>query len=635
MSSQLKTAIVVDDSAIVDGNTIDAANHTIPLGGAEAQLREGQASVSSADTNVKHLEDAIVGTAGGIKITKQDTGADESLQIDIDATGVTSSYVLTANGSNGYSWAASGGGGAAPVDVTGTAGEDLALRDYVYLDESSGTWFKLDTDATPIKCGRYRGIVHTGAISSAATGSIRLIGEVSGYAGLTAWQPVYASTTPGAITQTRPSPTSGGAQVAIIPIGLAISTTNIVVLPQQPVQYMKRDDVANDGTLTIEHHPDEMAHTRRAFAYIGSSEDGVAAVQYVSSNQDVDVPLRDRVVATYGSDVCTGGTASAETSGGGTPASQAFNDNNSNAWGSAAATTVSWLKYDLGASNEKTVRQYNITAFNIDRDPTEWTFEGSNNDSDWDVLDTQSAQVFSSGETKTYQIDNSTAYRYYRLDITGSSGATINVAEVDMMEAATYDDGDDKLAQTFTLASETNLASVGLWLKKIGSPTGTGTIRIETVSSGDPTGTLVDANATGTFAESGLGTSYAEETVSLADTVTLAAGTYALVLSTDRSASETNYIAWGADGSAPSYSGGEMLSEISSTWSAETKDAIFTITSPGTTFVEPAILGRWSGGTRDAAIRYDDGTGSDGTTQTTIKNVIGAEADVTLVVEVP
>lgn len=292
MSSQLKTAVVVDDSLVFDGNTLDAVNHKNPLDDAQAQLREGQASVSSGDTHLKHLEDAITGASGKVKVTKQSSGADESLEIDLDATGITSGYTPTANGAGGWAWAASGGGGASPVDVTGTAGENLDLRDYVYLDESTATWFKVDTDATPVKCGRLRGMVHNAAILSAATGSIRLIGEVSGYSGLSAWQAVYASTTPGGITQTRPSPVSGGAQIAVTEIGMAISTTNIVILPPRAIQYMKRNNsLADAGTLTIEHHKDELGHTRRAFAYIGSSTAGATLTSYSDTNQDVDVNL--------------------------------------------------------------------------------------------------------------------------------------------------------------------------------------------------------------------------------------------------------------------------------------------------------------------------------------------------------
>lgn len=638
MSSKLKTAIIVDDSLIFDGNTIDAINHTNPLEDAQDQLREGQLSVSSADTHVKHLEDAVTGASGKVTVTKQNAGANESLEIDLDATGVTSGYVPTANGAGGWSWSASGGGGASPVDVTGTAGEGLSERDYVYLDESSGTWFKVDIDATPILCGRVRGVVNeAGGILSASTGSIRLIGEVSGYAGLTAWQPVYAHSTAGGITQTRPSPVSGGAQVAVIPIGIAITATNIVVLPQQPAQYMKRDTVANDGTLTITHHTDEMAHLRRAFAYIGSSESGAVAVQYASSNQDTGVNLRDQTPATYGSDVTTSGFAIASGTGAGS-AGAAF-DNTGAEWFSnqagAANNNVSYIGQNFGASNDKAIRRVNVDQ-RVDYYASAYDIQYSDDGSSW----TTALSVTGADDTATdYDLPDVGAHRYWRIlciDASPTTATYWSVSEIAMYEVATPPaDGADKLSQTFTLASDTDVSAIDLYLKKTGSPTGTATVRIETLSASQPSGTLAHASATATFSESSLGTSYADTTITFASSFTLTAGSYAIVLSTDRTASETDYITWGADGSAPSYAGGEMFSEASATWSAESKDAIFAVRSPGTTFIEPAVTGRWSGGTRDIAIRYDDGAGADGNTKTTCKNVIGASADVTLVVEIP
>ena len=54
-----------------------------------------------------------------------------------------------------------------------------------------------------------------------------------------------------------------------------------------------------------------------------------------------------------------------------------------------------------------------------ERDPSNWTFEGSNNGTDWTILDTRTGEAFSGrGMTKTYTFSNSTNYTYYRLNIT-------------------------------------------------------------------------------------------------------------------------------------------------------------------------------------------------------------------------
>lgn len=75
-------------SAITDGLTIDASDVTTPLHEAEDAIDEARETVaiSSADTTVKYLEDAI-SAGSGITVTKQNTGANENLQIA--ATGQT------------------------------------------------------------------------------------------------------------------------------------------------------------------------------------------------------------------------------------------------------------------------------------------------------------------------------------------------------------------------------------------------------------------------------------------------------------------------------------------------------------------------------------------------------------------
>jgi len=116
----------------------------------------------------------------------------------------------------------------------------------------------------------------------------------------------------------------------------------------------------------------------------------------------------------------------------------------------------------------------------------------------------------------------------------------------------------DKLAQPVSIGTAQNITQIRLWMKKIGSPTGTMTLRLETNSAGEPSGTLAHANATTTVAESGLAVGYDWIAFDFTD-FSVSAGTYWLVLTTTRAPSATNYIAWGTDASAPSYASGGML----------------------------------------------------------------------------
>lgn len=93
----------------------------------------------------------------------------------------------------------------------------------------------------------------------------------------------------------------------------------------------------------------------------------------------------------------------------------------------------------------------------------------------------------------------------------------------------------------------TSCDHIWLRLKKTGTPAGTLTVRIEGSYNTTPSGILVDNNATGTYDEADLSTSYAWHRIDFAGSVEFEHfRRYWVVLSTDRAASGANYVAWGA-----------------------------------------------------------------------------------------
>jgi hypothetical protein len=84
-----------------------------------------------------------------------------------------------------------------------------------------------------------------------------------------------------------------------------------------------------------------------------------------------------------------------------------------------------WIQYDFGASNAKVVKRYTINSADVaERDPKDWQFQGSQDGSTWRTLDSRSNQSFVTRMgMNAYEIGNTTAYRYYRLDITANNGA--------------------------------------------------------------------------------------------------------------------------------------------------------------------------------------------------------------------
>jgi hypothetical protein len=121
-----------------------------------------------------------------------------------------------------------------------------------------------------------------------------------------------------------------------------------------------------------------------------------------------------------------GGTSSASfNSGSGAEGSdQAFNQEPGSKWYGWNSPT-GWLQYDFGAGNAQVVKRYTVSCADVaTRDPKSWNFLGSQDGTNWTTLNSQSNQSFGYRmQQNPYNIGNTTAYRYYRLDITANNGA--------------------------------------------------------------------------------------------------------------------------------------------------------------------------------------------------------------------
>ena len=102
----------------------------------------------------------------------------------------------------------------------------------------------------------------------------------------------------------------------------------------------------------------------------------------------------------------------------------AFNGDPGSKWYGWNAPT-GWLQYDFGSGNAQVVKRYTVACADVDtRDPKSWNFLGSQDGTTWTTLDTQSNQSFAARFLQnTYNIGNTTAYRYYQIQITANNGA--------------------------------------------------------------------------------------------------------------------------------------------------------------------------------------------------------------------
>jgi hypothetical protein len=100
------------------------------------------------------------------------------------------------------------------------------------------------------------------------------------------------------------------------------------------------------------------------------------------------------------------------------------------------AGVLEGLRYDFGAGKAHTVKRYMVVSADVaNRDPKTWTLQGSNDGSTWKTLDTQSNQTFANrSHANSYNIGNTTAYRFYQIDVTANNGAgSLAIAELGLL----------------------------------------------------------------------------------------------------------------------------------------------------------------------------------------------------------
>lgn len=540
--------------------------------------------------------------------------------------------------------------------LSAVAGENIADRDAVYLQLSDNKIYRMDNDVSTPVVGVIRGFA-VGAVLSGATATMVLKGTLNGFSGLTPWQPVYVGATAGSITQTRPAPSLGGSQVFVAEMGFATAADTIFISPKR-IQFAKRGAMALDGTLSIQHGSDANGYKRKLLAYFTDSIAGSSITSYASGNQDENVALAGLAYAgSTTSSTATGGSVALGHNG--SAQQQAAHAFQLSAGGILSQFTFTLLansgsptgnlNWEIRANSANTPTGALLasgTILNANVSPSALNTVSVSNGpllqastTYWIRLIPASSQ--SAGVRWNWSGADGNPYAPGAASFStngGSSWTLVNAGVFDAVFSATASaqGAYDKLAQTFTLGGTSTIGEVGLWLRKVGSPTGTATVRIETVDgSNNPTGTLAHANATATFAEADLGTSYAEQLVSFASSFSLAAATYAIVVSTSRSASAVNYVDWGADGSSPGYAGGEMKSQIAGVWSNLSKDAIFDVREARIYHPQKLKVDRWSGTHADMVNRYGDSAGANAETQTTFKCKKAAGfADVTVAVEI-
>lgn len=133
-------------------------------------------------------------------------------------------------------------------------------------------------------------------------------------------------------------------------------------------------------------------------------------------------------------------TANSQVTGG--EAWKAFDRNTSTFWQSTAGSLPSTISYQFPTT--KIIKRYMWRASTTGTTaPRNFTFEGSNDNTTWITLDTQTAiNVGSNNVFVSGLLANTTAYLYYRINITSiNGGAATIIAEIEMTESSSLING--------------------------------------------------------------------------------------------------------------------------------------------------------------------------------------------------
>ena len=154
----------------------------------------------------------------------------------------------------------------------------------------------------------------------------------------------------------------------------------------------------------------------------------------------------DSIVPIMTSNTTPSGVASASGEVPGREAWKAFNRTTigpTDSWrvGSPGPAPTGWIQYQL--ASPAIVVTYAITAYDDNTGarictPIAWTLQGSNDGVTWDILDDVSEQpLWSRRETRIYNINNTTPYAYYRLDVTeiGNMESMLTIGNIALYEA--------------------------------------------------------------------------------------------------------------------------------------------------------------------------------------------------------
>lgn len=118
-----------------------------------------------------------------------------------------------------------------------------------------------------------------------------------------------------------------------------------------------------------------------------------------------------------------------------------FDSANRTKWLTASGQTTGWLQFQFANAAAYRINGYAITSANdwSERDPKDWTLEGSNNGTTWTIVDTRTNEFWTGRhQRRLFEFNNFTAYAYYRLNVMAIKNSTatnlMGFAELELLD---------------------------------------------------------------------------------------------------------------------------------------------------------------------------------------------------------
>ena len=97
-----------------------------------------------------------------------------------------------------------------------------------------------------------------------------------------------------------------------------------------------------------------------------------------------------------------------------------------------------WIQFNF--REERKIEAYTLQSGRQEKGsicgmPRDWEFQGSNNGSNWTVIDTRTNQIgWEDNEKALYKLPNPASYKYYRLYITAGNALNLRLPELELVE---------------------------------------------------------------------------------------------------------------------------------------------------------------------------------------------------------